>query len=69
MWKRSFIATSVALGSTAEEALSVIDASGDDPELSALVTGLRATSRGARAGALAVAVKEVVLAIDEAALR
>lgn len=76
MWEPSFIATSVALGGTVDDALSAL---GDmqTPSRTALaraavdslVAGLRAPERPARAAALASAVRDIVVAIDEATLR
>lgn len=68
MWKRGFVATSVALGGTVNDAVSAIGEDGG-AEVDALVAGLGATDRRARAAALASAVRDVVLAIDEATLR
>lgn len=78
MWRRGFIATSVALGSSVDDALAAIGAPGDtwptlQPGLGIaahqLTVELRAPERSARASSLAVAVRDVVLAIDEATLR
>lgn len=72
MWKRSFVATSVALGESLDDALGALG-TGDGPpagvRLDDLVTGLRAPHRPARASALAGAIGEVVARIDEARLR
>jgi hypothetical protein len=85
MWKRSFVATAVALGGTVDDALASIGGRGSaialptgasgvapgagDGGLDDLVTRLRAPQRGARAAALATAVRDVVLAIDRTTLR
>jgi hypothetical protein len=70
MWERSFIATSVALGGTVNDALTAL---GGDASRGAavdiLLAGLRAPDRPARAAALAGAVRDIVVAIDEATLR
>lgn len=71
MWKRSFVATTVALGGDVDDALAALGASdssaGDG--LDELVLALRAPLRSTRAGALAKAVRDVALAVDEGALR
>ena len=82
MWKRSYVATTVALGGTVEDALgslvripgdSVAAARGETPDLGAgaseLVEQLRAAHRATRAAALAKAVRDIVFAIDEGTLR
>jgi hypothetical protein len=106
MWKRSFVATTVALGDTVDDALAAIGGGGDglrgasvapvgrsashvaaaslgapnlhtgqlqEPDLdvrtSELVAQLRAPHRATRAAALAKAVHEIVLRIDEGTLR
>jgi len=74
MWKRSFVATTVALGDSVDDALSAIARpAGADVDLGAaagdLVTQLRAPQRAARAAALAKAVRDVVVAVDEGTLR
>ena len=70
MWRRSFLATSVALGAGLDDALGAIE-TGDRLDAGAvgLVTALRAPERATRAAALAAAVRDIVLAIDEATLR
>ena len=80
MWKRSFVATTVALGDGVDDALAAlgIGAAASDiqrgtPDLGAsaseLVAQLRAPHRATRATALAKAVHEIVLRIDEGTLR
>lgn len=70
MWKRSFVATTVALGDGLD---SAVDALGGAAELEAgaaeLVRQLGAPQRPARAAALAKAVHEIARAVDEGALR
>jgi hypothetical protein len=75
MWRRSFVAATVALGGTVDDALVALGDS-EGPQGSSLgpderewITQLRAPQRNARALALATAVRDVVLAIDEATLR
>ena len=77
MWKRSFVATTVALGDGVDDALAALavgaPAQGGTPDLGAsasqLVAQLRAPQRATRATALARAVHEIVLRIDEGTLR
>jgi hypothetical protein len=77
MFDHAFVATSVALGATLDDALAALD---DDeapetlrmtpvPSLRDLVAGLRAPTRPERARALALAVHEVLVAVDEGKLR
>lgn len=78
MWRRAFVATTVALGGSVDDALAALPE--EMPEtmrmptarasaLDELVGGLRAPTRPARATALAQALRDVVLAVDELALR
>jgi hypothetical protein len=76
MWKKSFVATTVALGGSVDDALAALAPTALHPtpprsagELDALVAKLRAPQRGARAAALAGAVRDIVLVIDEITLR
>ena len=77
MWKRSFVATTVALGDGVDDALAALavgaSVQGGTPDLGAsasqLVAQLRAPQRATRATALARAVHEIVLRIDEGTLR
>lgn len=78
MFDRAFVATSVALGGTLDEALEALDKDDEAPEtlrmipvsgLGELVAGLRAPTRPARAAALAQAIHEVLQAVDEGKLR
>lgn len=69
MWKASFVATTVALGGTLDDALAAIESPSEADALEDLVTSLRHPQRSTRAAALAKAVRDVVLAIDERALR
>lgn len=66
MWKTSFVATAVAMGDDVDGALAVVV---PGPETHALVTGLRAPQRAARAQTLAEALHVVALAVDEVTLR
>ena len=78
--KTAFVATFVALGGTVDEALAALpeqlpetmrmpDAPLPPDPLAELVLGLRAPARAARAAALATALRDVVLATEELALR
>ena len=66
MWKNSFVATAVALGDNVDSALAAI---GPAPETDRLVAGLRAPQRPHRAQALAAALRDVAVALDEITLR
>jgi hypothetical protein len=77
MFDRAFVATTVALGGTLDEALTALGKEDEAPEtlrlvsasgLSELVAGLRAPTRPARAQALALAIHEVLAAVDEGKL-
>ena len=63
MWRRSFVATAVALGDSVDDAVAAIDDGGGD-RAAELVVQLKAPQRAARANALAAAVRDVVVAID-----
>jgi hypothetical protein len=84
MWKRSFVATTVAVGGTVDDALAALagpapgepsrarsETHGGDlgGHVAELVAGLRAPHRAARAAALAAAVRDIVFAVDQATLR
>ncbi|MFO0734729.1 MAG: hypothetical protein U0270_02570 [Labilithrix sp.] len=78
MFDRAFVATSVALGATLDEALAALGREDEAPETirlvpatsaAELVAGLRAPTRPERAKALALAVHEVLQAVDEGKLR
>ncbi len=70
MWERSFIATSVALGASVDDALEAIGGeAAAGASVHALLAGLRAPDRPARAGTLAGAIRDIVIAIDGATLR
>jgi hypothetical protein len=77
MFDRAFVATTVALGGTLDEALTALGKEDEAPEtmrmvpaggLSDLVAGLRAPTRPARAQTLALAIHEVLAAVDEGKL-
>ena len=74
---RAFVATTVALGGTLDEALVALDKQDTAPEtlrlvpangLPELVAGLRAPTRAERARALALAIHEVLASVDEGRL-
>ena len=70
MWKDSFVATAVALGDNVDGALvAIAPARASSLATDALVAGLRAPQRSQRAQALAAALHEVVIALDEVTLR
>jgi hypothetical protein len=73
MWKKSFVATTVALGDGVDDAIAALDGGASGPSLGAaaneLIDHLRAPQRATRAAALAKAVRDIVLAIDESTLR
>lgn len=70
MWRRSFVATTVALGGTVDDALGAIGGpAAPSPPLTDLVTRLQAPHRATRAAAIGGAVYEIVKAIDEVTLR
>jgi hypothetical protein len=68
MWKRSFLATTVVLGDGVDAALEALgDAA--PPGVTELARDLSAPARATRAAALAKAIRDVALAIDEMTLR
>jgi hypothetical protein len=80
MYERAFVATTVALGGTVDEALAAVpeqmpetmrmpDAPLSPDPLAELVAGLRAPARATRAAALATALRDVLIATEELALR
>ena len=84
MFERAFVATTVALGGTVDDALEALagyevapatqrmpeaPAVPRGPGLAELVAGLRAPTRAQRAGTLAVAITEILQSLDEGRLR
>jgi hypothetical protein len=67
MWTRSFVATTVALGEGVDVALEGLGGP-SAPETAELARDLSAPARTTRAMALAKAVRDVVVAIDEVTL-
>lgn len=68
MWERSFVAVSVLVGGTVEDALLALP-EGCEARIAELATKLRDTRRAVRAQGLAVVAQEVALAIGEVTLR
>jgi len=67
MWQRSFVAMSVLVGSTVDDAVGALPSS--DPPTDDLVHKMRDPRKVVRATALAGAAREVVVAIDRMTLR
>ena len=65
MWRSSFVATAVALGSPIDEALVAIEA---DDTLSAVIRGLKSEKRAVRLTTLTLALSTVARALEEVAL-
>lgn len=65
-WETSFTAMTIAIGGTVDDAIGALDPSRRGV---ALADALRAPQRAARAHALATAVRDIVIALDEGALR
>lgn len=68
MWERSFVAVSVLLGASVEEAFAAAPA-GTEGNLGDLSARLRDPRRVVRAQALAGVAQEVAVALDEVTLR
>ena len=68
MWERSFVAMTVLAGGSADDAELALGAEGA-ARAAGLLARLRDQSRATRAAALADVAKDVVIAIDEVALR
>ena len=68
MWTKSFVATTVALGDGVDVALDSLGGASRAPGTAELVRDLSAPARTTRATALAKAVRDVVVAIDEVTL-
>jgi hypothetical protein len=66
MWKRSFIATTVALGGSVDDALAAMDT--PDAQASDLVDRLKTAQRATRAAAVGAAALEITKAIAEVTL-
>ena len=68
MWERSFVAVSVLVGGSMEDALAALP-EGSRPRVAELETKLRDARRPVRAQGLAVVAQEVAIAIGEVTLR
>lgn len=68
MWRKSFVATSVAIGTSVDDALAALKGSTPEHALDDLTRGLRASSRTTRAQTLAGAIGETMLAVDRMTL-
>lgn len=68
VWEKGFVAVSVLLGSSFDDALAALpDSAGN--RIGELAPKLRDARRGVRAAALAQAAQEIVFAVEETALR
>jgi hypothetical protein len=65
MWRSSFVATAVALGSPVDDALAAIEA---DETLSTVARGLKSEDRSVRLATLTQALGGVARALEEVAL-
>lgn len=68
MWERSFVAVSVLLGGSVEDAMSALPV-GSEARIAELVAKLRDSRRAVRAQGLAVVAQEVAVALGEVTLR
>jgi hypothetical protein len=68
VWERSFVAVSVLVGASIEEAVAALP-EGAEPRIADLASKLRDTRRAVRAQGLAVVAQEVAVAIGEVTLR
>ena len=68
MWERSFVAVSVLVGASIEDALSTLP-DGSETRVAELASKLRDTRRAVRAQGLAVVAQEVAVALGEVTLR
>jgi hypothetical protein len=77
VWQRSFLAVSVLLGDSIDDAIAALPdgvgpaarASGQRPDLDELATNLRDPRRAVRAKSLALVAQEVAVAIGEVTWR
>lgn len=70
MWERSFVAVSVLVGGSIDDALAVLPAaSAACPQVAELTAKLRDERRAVRAQGLAAVGQEVAVAIGEVTLR
>jgi hypothetical protein len=68
VWERSFVAVSVLVGGSMEEALAALP-EGARPRMAELAATLRSSRRPVRAQGLAVVAHEIAMAIFEVTLR
>jgi hypothetical protein len=68
VWERSFVAVSVLVGGSVEEAISALP-EGHEARIAELASKLRDTRRAVRAQGLALVAQEVAMAIGEVTLR
>lgn len=68
MWERSFVAVSVLLGGSVEDAMGALPV-GSEARIAELVATLRDSRRAVRAQGLAVVAQEVAVALGEVTLR
>jgi hypothetical protein len=70
VWERSFVAVSVLVGGSVDDALAALpEGSEARPHTAELVLKLRDTRRAVRAQGLAVVAQEIAVAIGEVTLR
>ena len=68
MWERSFVAVSVLLGGSVQDALAALPF-GSETRIAELASKLKDSRRTVRAQGLAVVAQEVAVAIGEVTLR
>ena len=68
MWERSFVAVSVLLGGSVQDALAALPV-GSEARIAELASKLEDSRRTVRAQGLAVVAQEVAVAIGEVTLR
>ena len=68
MWERSFVAVSVLVGGTMDDAIAALP-DGSEGRVAELAGKLRDAKRAVRAQGLAVVAQEVAMAIGEGTLR
>jgi hypothetical protein len=68
VWERSFVAVSVLVGGSVEEAIAALPA-GSEARIAEVASKLRDSRRAVRAQGLAVVAQEVAVALGEVTLR
>lgn len=68
MWERSFVAVSVLVGGSVEEAIAALPA-GSEARIAEVASKLRDSRRTVRAQGLAIVAQEVAVALGEVTLR